>query len=1529
MTNTFDNALESGNSPLDAIIAAYLEAVERGDKPDRDRLMLDHPQLASELRAFFADLDRVHQAAGKPADYDVTVIGMKDPTPGTILGGRYKLLENIGEGGMGSVWVAEQQQPVKRKVAIKLVKAGMDSKQVLARFEAERQALAVMDHPNIAKVFDGGMTDQGRPYFVMEYVKGIPFTEYCDRVKLSLKERLILFIPVCHAVQHAHHKGIVHRDLKPSNILICLYDGKPVPKVIDFGLAKAMHQPLTEKSIHTGHGIMVGTPVYMSPEQAEHNNLDVDTRTDIYSLGVVLYELLVGTTPLERQQLQQAAFDEILRLIKEVEPPRPSVRLSASGSLPSIAAQRSIEPKDLRKSLTGDLDWIVMKSLDKERSRRYETANGFAQDIERFLNEEPVEACPPSRSYLLKKFVKKHRGQVIAVGAVFMTFFLGLAGTIWQSSIAVRRSIELQSANELLRDRSKAVQKALEGVLVEIVKTPGSEISESRQFAGPDSSYRGTVFAKVVRPEKGDPYVEIVERGPDKKPANNGLALEYLATIARERVSVLHQNYETTLNALKSITTTAGRDETRSMADGNLLRLPDGNYLHIPNYAANIGISRGTFSEFTLVETGGSVLPDAFVGELKDLKTQPITTSDAISRIAEFVSHYNDKLRLETANSKEQLLKTERILAEGILRPIGFTDSLNDAELRSFVDWAAIDDPRMKLKVLEVAFDDPETAMRVARRTERSIQSCVGLSMNRRDAAGEFLSRKQQDLQAEPRLRAAACWMALELGDTQLPALNETIHWFLSLEKNEGDSPLEIEEFVNTFVSRSQQLTAEQTAQSWKTLVEILHTTQDFHTVESVRKALVSIVPQLNSEQLSRDVNALIELVEKRQHERVIYAACPALAALATKLNPAQMTRVWDTLINAAGSVEYVESISSIEAVLVTLAPKLLEQKILKDADTLIALPEKSDDYDILIATAPTLVSIAGKLTPEQTIRAWDAVIDMPEKIRSTQTADAAQKTLVALAPSLTPEQSIRGGDAIIEVLQSSKDDQALRIACAVIATLTPNLTLDQKIISADAMMELMTTSKEQHVLVMACTSLAALAPSLTSDQTSRAWDSVITVMTNEPSWALCDAAGLAIDGLTQKLTQEEAILRWDVVIDVLVKWDDPDSRQIVVNVLDGLALKMTPEEAHRRGDLVMEILELSTDSRALRAAADAMVTLAPKLTPKQTVHGVDALIRVFGKTDDWLAIFNSGQALAALSPQLTADDANRCGDELISVLETRKEWSVIKAVCRALVAMSPQLTPQQLILGWDTLVEVLQNTEHTTALEEVRDAMIHFAPILAEERRDIALQHLLRVAEGRSYGSYYAIDVLLSMAPYMNPDTRLAFTTVLKDELPLYHSGYNTSNILSAMDTANHEEFAMNTLNRLMNTRITTLNANNGFESAASIEAISKTVSEAKHIAEMLPHPAAVGDVRETLLKRFEELLLYGGQHIFLTEKPEDESSESPGNAERSGQTLGRSPEPPPRKFRTIHDAQIWIQQNWPDFNLDETPEVQWRGGK
>src|SRR6188768_3204275 len=316
--------------------------------------------------------------------------------PGTQIG-PYKLLQQIGEGGMGVVYMAEQTEPIARRVALKIIKPGMDTRQVIARFEAERQALAMMDHVNIARVLDAGTTEAGRPYFVMELVHGVPITRYCDDNRLTPRQRLELFVPVCQAIQHAHQKGIIHRDIKPSNVMVTLYDGKPVPKVIDFGVAKATEQKLTERTLFTQYGTMVGTLEYMSPEQAEMSALGVDTRSDIYSLGVLLYELLTGSTPLTHKRMKQAGLTEKLRMIKEDEPRRPSSRLSDSGeALASISAQRKTEPARLTKLVRGELDWIVMKCLEKDRNRRYETAKDFAADVERYLEDEPVQACPPT-----------------------------------------------------------------------------------------------------------------------------------------------------------------------------------------------------------------------------------------------------------------------------------------------------------------------------------------------------------------------------------------------------------------------------------------------------------------------------------------------------------------------------------------------------------------------------------------------------------------------------------------------------------------------------------------------------------------------------------------------------------------------------------------------------------------------------------------------------------------------------------------------------------------------------------------------------------------------------------------------------------------------------------------------------------------------------------------------------------------------------------------------------------------------------
>jgi serine/threonine protein kinase/Flp pilus assembly protein TadD len=398
---------------------AYLEEACAGDE---------------DLRRRVEELLEAHRKAGSflasPAAPAATIDESRIAEgPGAAIG-PYKLLEQIGEGGFGVVFMAEQQQPVRRKVALKVLKPGMDTRQVIARFEAERQALALMDHPNIAKVLDAGETASGRPYFVMELVKGVPITHYCDQGHLTPRQRLQLFGAVCQAVQHAHQKGIIHRDLKPSNVLVTLQDGQPSVKVIDFGIAKATGGQLTDKTLLTGFAQMIGTPLYMSPEQAGLS-VDIDTRSDIYSLGVLLYELLTGTTPFSQERFQQAGFDEIRRIIREEEPPKPSTRLSESkDSLPSVSAQRHMEPAKLTKLVRGELDWIVMRCLEKERNRRYETANGLAMDVQRYLADEPVVACPPSAVYRLRKFAQRNKPALLtsAIVSAALLFAVGAVG---------------------------------------------------------------------------------------------------------------------------------------------------------------------------------------------------------------------------------------------------------------------------------------------------------------------------------------------------------------------------------------------------------------------------------------------------------------------------------------------------------------------------------------------------------------------------------------------------------------------------------------------------------------------------------------------------------------------------------------------------------------------------------------------------------------------------------------------------------------------------------------------------------------------------------------------------------------------------------------------------------------------------------------------------------------------------------------------------------------------------------------------
>jgi eukaryotic-like serine/threonine-protein kinase len=441
--------------------------------------------------------------------------------PGTKIG-PYKLLQRIGEGGFGVVYMAEQERPVRRKVALKIIKPGMDTDQVIARFESERQALALMDHPHIARVLDAGATDSGRPYFVMELVKGVPITEFCDKNRMSTAGRLKLFIDVCHAIQHAHHKGVIHRDIKPSNVMVTLHDGEPVVKVIDFGVAKATVQKLTERTLFTAYGQMIGTPAYMSPEQAEMSGLDIDTRSDVYSLGVLLYELLTGTTPLENKRLRLAGYVEMQRLIREEEAPRPSDRLSSLGDSATIlAGQRGLDVRHLVKLLSGDLDWVVMKALDKDRNRRYATPGSFSEDIERYLGQETVLARPPSAAYRLRKFVQRNKVAVLTVGTMAAILLVGIAGTTYglfreasQRSIAEaetqRAAAEQHKAEAALAQTTVSEQKA-QASLAKAKESEGKAV-EARRAALRQAALSGCDVAQQLG-EKNSVALAIMEYG--------------------------------------------------------------------------------------------------------------------------------------------------------------------------------------------------------------------------------------------------------------------------------------------------------------------------------------------------------------------------------------------------------------------------------------------------------------------------------------------------------------------------------------------------------------------------------------------------------------------------------------------------------------------------------------------------------------------------------------------------------------------------------------------------------------------------------------------------------------------------------------------------------------------------------------------------------------------------------------------------------------------------------------------------------
>ena len=586
---------------------AFLEAL---DQPPAERAAFleaacgSNAKLRAEVEELLRESEQVGAFLESPALLDRTPASTMAVTTGMVAVveeagdriGRYKLLQKIGEGGCGIVYMAEQEEPVRRRVALKIIKLGMDTKSVIARFEAERQALAMMEHPNIAKVLDAGATETGRPYFVMELVRGVRITEYCDQNNLRMEERLKLFAQVCQAIQHAHQKGVIHRDIKPSNILVTLHDSVPVPKVIDFGIAKATEQRLTDKTLFTEFQSFIGTPAYMSPEQAEMSGLDIDTRSDIYALGVLLYEMLTGTTPFDPRELMKLGLDGVRQTIREKEPARPSTRVATmvSADLTATADRRQTEPPKLIHSLRGDLDWIVMKCLEKDRARRYATANDLTADVQRYLEGDTVLARPPSNVYRLRKFLRRNRGAVSAAAAIVLTLLAGIIISTWQAVRATSAERTAESAQKLEAGlRRRAERESASARLNEYI----ADINLAQQSWAAENYGRAVQLLNKHRPAAGQPdlrgfewrYLWQLTRGDEHEAfPNQGEAVPAVAIAPSGEFIVVGS--ERRLN-IWNVRTKAAAGTYRGGATA-LAFLPDGKSLIVAGGGSSRGLER-------------------------------------------------------------------------------------------------------------------------------------------------------------------------------------------------------------------------------------------------------------------------------------------------------------------------------------------------------------------------------------------------------------------------------------------------------------------------------------------------------------------------------------------------------------------------------------------------------------------------------------------------------------------------------------------------------------------------------------------------------------------------------------------------------------------------------------------------------------------------------------------------------------------------------------------------------------------------
>jgi serine/threonine protein kinase len=1205
-----------------------------------------------ELRAAVERLLAAHEASGNLLDRPAVELGQTVDSPppqltsttdyrpsvepSAVIAGRYTLVQKIGEGGMGEVWVAKQTEPVKRKVALKLIKAGMDSRAVVARFEHERQALAMMDHPNIARVLDGGLTPTGQPFFVMELVNGLALSKFCDQLKLSLRERLEVFVPICQAVQHAHYKGIVHRDLKPANILVTLIDARPVPKVIDFGVAKATGGKLTDESMATQFGAIVGTLEYISPEQAGYSGMDIDTRADIYSLGVILYELLTGLRPIDAKRLKKAAYTEMIRIIQEEDPAKPSDRLSSDEAFPSLAALRQTEPGKLMALLRGELDWVVMKCLNKQRERRYETANGLAADIQRYLADEAVEARPPSIAYRLSKFLKRHKGPVLAASLLLLALLGGIAGTTWGMIWADRA---LAAEAERVTERDAALAKLTESQ-EELLKSNGQLVSSvARSLLRPLAVQ---VQPKQPLPPLNDQEIEVLRDLSSSK--DERLRLRFVEVALHDPVSTRRLKDR----AAFAFQAAVGLNGTLRMQVEELLG------------------QRLQAKEIPLEEQGNVSLCLTQLGVLD----RPLARRTAAT--------------LTLALSKTSDPFALRYLAEGLaaVAPGMEPKEAGEAAATLTLAMAETTNPGALWSLSQslstvAARMEPKNAAQACGQAAATLTQAMGERTV--PGSGQALSQLSQSLSA------MATRMEPKEGVTTLTQ---------AMGKTMGGRAVEaqLSQSLSEVAARMQPKEA---AEATATFIQGMIEAKNPRALWPLSQSLSMVAARMEPKQAAAAAASLIHAMANSSDQSALANLAQALSAVATRLEAKEAAEASVTLIQALRKPTIPEALEplavGLSAMAARMEPKQAAQACRQAAATLTqALRSNTKDPLAWLNLAQGLAAVAARMEPPEAAQACgDAAriltqaIAMMGKSENWNALRYLAQGLAAVATRMNPEEAAQAsGQAAVTLAQgmSKTNAGALLSLYLGLSAVSDYLGPKEAAQAAATLTEAMTHTRDQYALSNLAQGLSALAARMEPKEGATILSQAIGRHKTDLNALRNLAQGLSKVADRMEPQQAAEACQWaaaTLIVEMRKVGRNTDNLRVLALGLSAVAARMEPQ---RGAAILIQAMGRRDDPFALTHLAQGLSAVAARMEPKDAAEAAALLSQAMDEKYP-VAMSYLVMGLAAVAVHMEPKKAAQvCGQAAVTVTRAMSEddTNAVGFLERGLSALAAHLEPKK-----------------------------------------------------------------------------------------------------------------------------------------------------------------------------------------------------------------------------------------------------------